>query len=305
MKTKHFTTLFIGLVGSLFFFSACNSESQIKVPDEIETALYEKYKDYSITSLEWSLEDNFFVGEYRRSKTGESYYCKSWFDANGKWLMTETMDFACDNDLLSKVIQNFVDSGYSKSNIIEIYEVDFSEVERRYLIQTKEKTFFYRSNGYLFKCENSNWENRPIVIDSRILNYISENFESTTTIIDADMKSAPLSVDIFEERYKTVCFDSPTQWLATFWRIPSSEKTPDVAKEALAEITGGKTPSERYQMEYFFPQDMLMNFRSKNSFTSEENKKIVYIFKFSDGVTNTVYIDESGQEIKPSDIPAL
>jgi len=297
MKTKNITTLFIILIGILFSFSACNSESQIKVPKEIETALYEKYKEYSINSLEWHLVDNFFVGEYRRSKPGEDYHCKSWFDAKGKWHMTETKDFAFDNDLPTEVKQNFEGSGYNRNNIVEIYEVDFSDLSLRYLIQTKTETLFYRSNGDLFKQDNSNWQNRPIVIDSEMLKYIDENFEKAT-IINAEIKSSPLYVYIFEERYKTVCFDSPTQWLATFWKVPLTEKIPDIVQETLFAITDGKTPNERYQMEYFAPQEVVVSLLS----TNEGKKKIVYVFIFSDG-TDTVYIDENGQIVNSENIP--
>ena len=297
MKTKNIIILFAGLIGMSFLFSACNSEPKIKVPEEIEESLHNKYNDYSISKVEWDLVENFFVGAYRRSKTGKSNYCKSWFDTNGKWLMTEIMELVYDIDIPKTVVENFEQSGYAKNNVVEICEVEFSDgIVSRYVIKTRTNSFLYRTNGELLKEIIGMWENRPIVIAVEILEFIKNNYDDSSIIVDADMKSTPLSVRIYEERYKTICFDSPTLWLATYWRISSSEKIPDAVIKTLA----GKEPSERYYIEYHVPQEsVLQNINTRNN---EENKKIIYAFKFSNATDTTLFIEENGDEIEITDI---
>ncbi len=197
------------------------------------------------------------------------------------------------NDLPARLTLHFTDSGYTKNNIIEIYEVEFAEVETRYLIQTKSEFIFYRHNGDPLKqLTDGEWKNYPIVIDKEILDFINANCEANTVIVDANMKSTPLQIEIYEGQYKTLCFDSPTQWLATYWKLPASE-TPVIVTETLLDISKGKSPDERYKIEYNLPALNVADLT--NSFTS--GKKIVYAFKFI-RENDIIYIDEYGNEVR-------
>ena len=287
--------LIIGLILSLW---ACNSDSKIKVPNEIEDALYEKYRDVDISSLEWDIIDNFFVAEYRKDR----YHCKSWFSSNGNWLMTETMDLIFDKDIPNLIVEDFKKTGSTKNDVLEGYKVDFPDVASRYVLETRTSFFFYRDNGDFLKKVDGAWKNRPIVIESEVLNYIKNSHVDTlTTILDADMKSSPLHVTIFEGRSKTIYFNSPTQWLATFWEVPPSE-IPDNVRKTLIELSGDRNPVKRYYVEYHVPQTF--NLQSRNTLGDEKNKKNAYVFKFNDE-KNAIYIDEIGEEVKGSGIIPL
>lgn len=247
MQLRRFFPYIIGLMGILFSLSACNSNPKIKVSADIENALYDKYKDRDISSLEWRLVDGFFVGEFRM----DGYHCKAWFDAEGEWHMTETTDIIY-KDLPKDVRVTFESGDNGKAR--ESYKVEFSSVETRYIIETKKSFFFYRSNGEQFKKVDGFWANRPIVIDGEILRFIVKNCDPVTSIIDADMHSTPIRVNIHEgeghdDRYKIIYFDTPVMWLATVWKIQVSEVPAGVLK-AVKELISESNWDSVYRVEH-------------------------------------------------------
>ncbi|NDV45566.1 hypothetical protein D0T49_00670 [Paludibacter sp. 221] len=294
MKTTKIITILT--IGILLLFTSCNSDSKFYVTPEIEDALFDKYPD--ALYLEWDIIDGYPVGSFRK----DGLFCRAWFAANGKWLMTET---ELNSKNYPEEIVPIVENKYGK--IRNVMRVDFMEanpkIEPRYVFEVetgnKISNLFFRRNGDLFKKTDTDWENRPLEIDEDILLYLQSNCNNDeTVIVDADIHAEPLCIEVYEKKYKTICFDSHKEWLATYWEMSEKEKVPTVVLNALLEKTEGEHPNERYQMEYHIP---LYNHKNAKMYTTSEEKTLVYVFKFNDNPT--LYIDEFGKEIKVAEIP--
>lgn len=262
----------------------------MKAPDEIENALYEIYNDAS--SLEWQKIDGFWVGEFRYSDN--SFRAKAWFDQAGKWQMTETTELTYKL-LPEEIINDFENNrNCTKENILNIYRVEFADVETRYILEVEKSGsvffLFYRRKGDLLKIEEDSWTNKPIVIEEGIKKYLAENHE-TGVIIDADLSSTPLKVEIFENSNKTVCFKKPTQWIATYWEVKSTDIT-EAALKAFYEITGKKEADKQFKLIYNADIDTLASATMVNAI---EEYPRAFLFLFNNG--EKICIDEYGNEI--------
>lgn len=280
MCLKQINSCMLVLLGSLMLFAACNSNDRVKVPADIEDALYDRYPTNDISALEWSLMDGFFVGECRM----DGYYCKVWFDACAHWYMTETCDIVYKS--LPETVKNHFDA--IGDRVREIYRVDFDYLESRYVIESKDKFFFYREkNGEHFKTVEGAWTNSPIVIDGNMLRYVEMHCDSVTTIVDADMKTMPLRLDIYEvdglnARYKTVYFDTPAMWLATVWKIQKAEVSAEVLKQVEAVADESRWESV-YRVEH-------------------QRVNWAYGFRLKDGAGN-LYFNDNGEQVFLDEVP--
>ena len=116
------------VAAAALLLAACNSDARVKVPDDIEHALYDRYPDSDISALEWSLsDDGFFVADCRM----DGYHCKAWFDASAHWYMTEWGDQVY-HDLPQNVREHFEGLGLQGR---EAFRVDFDHVESRYVVE--------------------------------------------------------------------------------------------------------------------------------------------------------------------------
>ena len=222
------------VAAAALLLAACNSDARVKVPDDIENALYDRYPDSDISALEWSLtDDGFFVAECRM----DGYHCKAWFDASAHWYMTEWGDQVY-HDLPQNVREHFESQGLQGR---EAFRVDFDHVESRYVVEADRAYCFYRmSNGSFIKRVDGTWENRPIVLDEVTLGIVDKKLGTQpVSIVDADMESSPLRLNLYEgtppdERYRVMYFDTPVAWLATVWRVGLDEVPPAVLDAARA-----------------------------------------------------------------------
>ncbi len=223
------------VAAAALLMAACNSDMQVKVPGNIEDALYDRYPDSDIRALEWSLsDDGFFVAECRM----DGYHCKVWFDASAHWYMTETSDLVY-RSLPDDVREDFEERSGRREG--EVRRVDFDYVESRYVVEGDRAYYFYREHDDNFiKRVDGTWENRPIVLDEVTLGIVREKLGTQpVSIVDADMESSPLRLNLYEgtppdERYRVMYFDTPVAWLATVWRVGLDEVPPAVLDAARA-----------------------------------------------------------------------
>lgn len=240
------------VAAAALLLAACNSDARVKVPDDIEHALYDRYADRDISALEWSLtDDGFFVAEYRM----DGYHCKAWFDASAHWYMTETADLfyrKLDDD----VREHFeAASGLHEG---EVRRVDFDYVESRYVVEGGSAYYFYRESDYTFiKRVDGTWENRPIVLDEVTLGIVDKKLGTQpVSIVDADMESSPLRLNLYEgtppdERYRVMYFDTPVAWLATVWRVwQELGEVPDAVLDAARAVADESRWQAVYRMQH-------------------------------------------------------
>ncbi len=297
MNTHKILTFFIGM---LILFTGCQSNQDIIPSKKIENTLFEKYPD--AVNLEWDVADGFWVGEFRN----EGFHYKAWFTTDAKWLMSEISDLIYEKNLPEEIIYDFeTNRQCSKSQIENIYKVEYAEIEPRYLIEIEREGtpvyMFYLRKGDLFKEVKNSWQNKPIVIPQEILSYIAKKHDPETTIYDATTDSQPIKIKVFEKRYKTICFDTPDEWIATYWEVDYNDIT-EAALETFYKLTGEKEADKQYKILYSTTaQEKNDSVNSqKVSFLKEECTR-AYVFKYGD--KRHILIDEYGNEIKESQIP--
>lgn len=276
------------LVAALLM-AACNSDMQVKVPGNIEDALYDRYPDSDIRALEWSLsDDGFFVAECRM----DGYHCKVWFDASAHWYMTETSDLVY-RSLPDDVREDFEERSGQREG--EVRRVDFDYVESRYVVEGDRAYYFYRERDDNFiKRVDGAWENRPIVISDDMLRIVGEHFDAqVTTIVDADMEGSPLRLDLCEggvqelTRYKTMYFDTPVMWLATVWRV-----WPNEVPSAVLEAVRAVVDDSRWQAVY----------RVEHQCMEHKCMERAYGFRLDNG-TRLYFADDGRQETCMDEVP--
>lgn len=254
---------------------SCNKESTFYVSEEVESTFNSMYPDAQ--SLEWEMIDGYVVGEFRN----EGYYCKAWFHSDGKWLMTETSDL--NYDKLSSIIRHNFELRYSTKYIEDVYKVEFSSIEARYVIEIEvdniSSYLFYIKSGEFFKQVDGSWNNRPIVIHQEILNYIYSNHENSY-IIDATMYSYPIKIRINDKNIdRIVCFNSPTQWLATYWDVAESDVSSPAQKKLTQLLQTGDKVTKIYKMLYF------------------EVEEKIYVFEINNG-SDILFIKDDGTQVE-------
>lgn len=274
------------LVAALLM-AACNSDMQVKVPGNIEDALYDRYPDSDIRALEWSLsDDGFFVAECRM----DGYHCKVWFDASAHWYMTETSDLVY-RSLPDNVRRHFESTGLRER---EAYRVDFDHVESRYVVEADRAYCFYRmNNGEFIKRVDGEWQNRPIVISEDMLHTVGEKFGTQpVSIVDADTENSPLRLNLYEgevpdDRYRVMYFDTPAAWLATVWGVGLGEVPPAVLEAARAVVD-----DSRWQAVY----------RVEHQCMEHKCMERAYGFRLDSG-TRLYFADDGRQETCMDEVP--
>lgn len=294
MKTNKIIPFILGIL----LFVSCNSKKDIDVDQDVENAFFQQYED--ATSLEWDIVENkYWVAEFRN----DGSYCRAWYNNNAQWLMTETNELLFDKDLPEEIVYDFTNNRKcAKDNIINICKVEFSDVETRYVIEVNKDNsgfyLFYRRKGELFKTIQNYWDNRPIIITQEISDYIREKHDQETSIIDADLKDNPRKVEIYEKKYKTICFDSFSEWLATYWEIEIDE-VPELVQKALSDLAGEKEVDGQFRLIYNASPETNTQTARKNVSINLEYPRL-YVFKLKNGTC--IYMNEHGEEVQESTI---
>lgn len=222
MKLKmYFMLMAIGLLG--FSLQSCDDDDDnIKVPAELQNALYNKYP--TAQWVEWETEGSYYVAEFYYN----NWEAEAWFTRDGIWQMTETdLPF---NDLPSAVRNAFQNSTYAQWRVDDVDMLERTGLEVFYVIEVEsgnmETDLHYSQDGILLKeltdgGGNSYWP--PVQPDNSVMNsvrdFINEHY-ADARIIETDQEQGNIEVDIIHEnRNKDVTFDTQGNWLSTSWDL--------------------------------------------------------------------------------------
>lgn len=222
MKLKmYFMLMAIGLLG--FSLQSCDDDDDnIKVPAELQNALYNKYP--TAQWVEWETEGSYYVAEFYYN----NWEAEAWFTRDGIWQMTETdLPF---NDLPSAVRNAFQNSTYAQWRVDDVDMLERTGLEVFYVIEVEsgnmETDLHYSQDGILLKeltdgGGNSYWP--PVQPDNSVMNsvrdFINEHY-ADARIIEIDQEQGNIEVDIIHEnRNKDVTFDTQGNWLSTSWDL--------------------------------------------------------------------------------------
>lgn len=222
MKLKmYFMLMAIGLLG--FSLQSCDDDDDnIKVPAELQNALYNKYP--TAQWVEWETEGSYYVADFYYN----NWEAEAWFTRDGIWQMTETdLPF---NDLPSAVRNAFQNSAYAQWRVDDVDMLERTGLEVFYVIEVEsgnmETDLHYSQDGILLKeltdgGGNSYWP--PVQPDNSVMNsvrdFINEHY-ANARIIEIDREQGNIEVDIIHEnRNKDVTFDTQGNWLSTSWDL--------------------------------------------------------------------------------------
>lgn len=222
MKLKmYFMLMAIGLLG--FSLQSCDDDDDnIKVPAELQNALYNKYP--TAQWVEWETEGSYYVADFYYN----NWEAEAWFTRDGIWQMTETdLPF---NDLPSAVRNAFQNSTYAQWRVDDVDMLERTGLEVFYVIEVEsgnmETYLHYSQDGILLKeltdgGGNSYWP--PVQPDNSVMNsvrdFINEHY-ADARIIETDQEQGNIEVDIIHEnRNKDVTFDTQGNWLSTSWDL--------------------------------------------------------------------------------------
>ena len=259
MKLKmYFMLMAIGLLG--FSLQSCDDDDDnIKVPAELQNALYNKYP--TAQWVEWETEGSYYVADFYYN----NWEAEAWFTRDGIWQMTETdLPF---NDLPSAVRNAFQNSTYAQWRVDDVDMLERTGLEVFYVIEVEsgnmETDLHYSQDGILLKeltdgGGNSYWP--PVQPDNSVMNsvrdFINEHY-ADARIIDIDQEQGNIEVDIIHEnRNKDVTFDTQGNWLSTSWDLFYNE-LPQAVSQAVQTAYPGyrlddadyvETPADSYYL---------------------------------------------------------
>lgn len=134
--------LFFGL--ALFGFCSCDNDDSVTPDPQARQAFESKYPN--ATQVEWEKKNNYLIAEFIDNQLDG----KAWFDATGRWYMTET-ELTHTSQLPEDVQKALANSEYAQWYIDDIDRLERNETETIYVIEVKkdkqEYDLYYSADG--------------------------------------------------------------------------------------------------------------------------------------------------------------
>lgn len=233
MNTKFF--LFLFCMGSLLGWTACDKDDddhRYTPAEAIIKALAEKYPGAQRVS--WEYKHGYEVADFYLGNQDT----EAWFDAQGKWVLTETeLPLSA---LPVAVAESLAAGPYASWKVKnEVDKIERPEAVTLYIIEVEqgaaEMDLYYTENGLLVKEIADNDPDDvylPAVIPDAVKNRLSELYPKAV-ILEYEVEKQAVEVDILDGNiHKEVVFDSDYQWIYTEWEIRSND-VPPVVMQAL------------------------------------------------------------------------
>lgn len=214
--------LILGLILGLSFF-ACDDDDKSFQPDEAVTRAFEE-KYPGITPWDWERKNGYIVAEFMENNVEK----EAWFDATGKWLMTES-DIRFES-LPEAVKTAFNGSEYAQWKIDDVDQLEREGMATVYVIEVEsgkqEIDLYYAEDGTLVKTavDTGDFEHLPAAgLPQALKDYIETHYAGAR-IIEYETKNGQTEVDIFHaNKHKEVKFDRQGQWVSTEWDVLAAE----------------------------------------------------------------------------------
>lgn len=214
--------LILGLILGLSFIACSDDDDNFKPDEAVTRAFEEKYP--GITPWGWERKNGYVVAEFKENNVEK----EAWFDAAGKWLMTES-DIRFE-DLPQAVITAFGAGEYAQWKIDDVDQLEREGMATVYVIEVEngklEFDLYYAEDGTLVKAveDTGDSEHLPATGLPQAMKEYIENHYAGATIIEYETENGVTEVDIYHQnKYKEVKFDRQGQWLSTEWDVLETE----------------------------------------------------------------------------------
>ena len=214
---KKFMVLVMGLV-SLGAMAGCDDDSKsVKVPAAVQAAFGEMFP--AASHVEWEDKGGYMVADFRSA----GMYMQAWFDAAGKWYMTEE-DISYAE--LPRAVRTAYEAGdYAAWHVDDVDKLLRNGQETVFVLEVEraeqEFDLYYSEDGVL-----------PQELSKAISDFIARKYPGAR-IVDAEREKGNTEVDIiFAGKALEVCFGTGDAWLWTKTGVRLSE-VPDVVRRTL------------------------------------------------------------------------
>jgi len=223
--------LLIVLIVGAFGFISCNDDDDNYSPDQqIVSAFYEMYPDAK--RVEWERKIGYFVADFKDNGKERD----SWFDAAGKWVLTETEIPV--NDIPAVIKEAINNTEYNGWHIDDADYLERIDMEPVYVIEVEkgdtevDRTF--SETGELLKVSSGNNNNPsvPTPVDQRIKEVVNAKYPGAK-ILDIDFETNTIEVDVLKDNvYFEVILDKEYNWLRTEYELRWAD-VPEIIKASL------------------------------------------------------------------------
>jgi len=235
MKTK--ILLFAIFLATGIVLEGCNTKKQYRPDAKIVNALNSKYP--KADKIEWKQKDGYYVADFHQNGV-ES---EAWFDATGKWMMTES-------DLKYNALPQAIRNHFEKSIYNNWKKEDINKIERVgmppvYIIEVEKEgqdtDLYYTENGTLVKTiddvkkgEHSGYVPVSAVIRDKVIQKYPD-----ATIIETDSKNGKYEIDILDNGKSKELIFHGNNWVSTSWEVSKAE-VPSIVMDAFRKSDYGK-----------------------------------------------------------------
>lgn len=222
---KKLAVWMLGLA-SLVAMTACNDDDResVKVPAAVQGVFGEMYP--GATHVEWSDRGGYMVADFRDGGAG----MQAWFDAAGKWYMTEQdVPYA----QLPEAVRTAFESGdYAAWQVDDVDKLMREGLETVYVLEVErgkeEFDLWYSADGVLLRAvpDTDGDDDRegmlPQELPQAVRDFIAGKYPGAR-IADAEREKGTLEVEIIDGRTpREVCFGTGDAWLWTKTEVRSS-----------------------------------------------------------------------------------
>lgn len=232
---KKFTVLVMGLV-SLGAMAGCEDDDRksVRVPAAVQGAFGKMFP--AASHVEWEDRGGYVVADFRSAGT----VMPAWFDAAGKWHMTEE-DISYAE--LPQAVRTAYEAGdYAAWHVDDVDKLQRNGQETVYVIEVEhakqEFDLYYSEDGVLLReaadtdGNGDHGDMLPQELPKAVSDFIARKYPGAR-IIDAEREKGNTEVDIiFAGKALEVCFGTGGAWLWTKTELRLSE-IPDVVRRAL------------------------------------------------------------------------
>lgn len=231
---KKFMVLVMGLV-SLGVMAGCDDDSKsVKVPAAVQAAFGEMFP--AASHVEWEDKGGYMVADFRSAGT----VMQAWFDAAGKWYMTEE-DISYAE--LPRAVRTAYEAGdYAAWHVDDVDKLLRNGQETVYVLEVEraeqEFDLYYSEDGVLLRevpdrdGNDDHGDMLPQELSKAISDFIARKYPGAR-IVDAEREKGNTEVDIiFAGKALEVCFGTGDAWLWTKTGVRLSE-VPDVVRRTL------------------------------------------------------------------------
>ena len=231
---KKFMVLVMGLV-SLGAMAGCDDDSKsVKVPAAVQAAFGEMFP--AASHVEWEDKGGYMVADFRSA----GMYMQAWFDAAGKWYMTEE-DISYAE--LPRAVRTAYEAGdYAAWHVDDVDKLLRNGQETVYVLEVEraeqEFDLYYSEDGVLLRevpdrdGNDDHGDMLPQELSKAISDFIARKYPGAR-IVDAEREKGNTEVDIiFAGKALEECFGTGDAWLWTKTGVRLSE-VPDVVRRTL------------------------------------------------------------------------